>query len=104
MNIWIIFSLVLLSSVLGAFGQIAFKMSTKKLISLALIVGLFLYGIGTVLFIALLKFNELTILYPLTSMSHIWVLLLANKYFGERINRYKVIGIVLIIIGIVFIV
>jgi len=79
-------------------------MATKKIVSIQMFVGLCLYGVSTVLFIGLLRFNELSVLYPLTSMSHIWVLLLANKYFGDRINKYKLFGIVMIIIGVIFIV
>ena len=98
--------MVLISSVLAAYGQLQFKLSTihkkknkKNKINKNLIKGLILYGISAVLFIVALKYGKLTTLYPLVSTSFIWTIILAKKHLKEEINTYKYIGITLIIIG-----
>lgn len=108
MNIITSVILVLISAVFSAFGQIAFKLSSKKSMrnifkNKFLFAGLFLYGFGTILFILSLRGGELTVLYPLVATSYIWTIFLANHYLKEKITRNKIIGILLIILGLILI-
>ena len=109
MNIIISVILVLVSAIFSAFGQIAFKLSSKKIKlknifkNKFLFVGLSLYGFGTILFIVSLKGGELTVLYPLVSTSYIWTIFLANYYLKEKITINKLFGILLTMIGLLFI-
>ncbi len=100
---------VVLSSMLGALGSLMFKYGSRK-ISLRpskiitnyyLMLGLFCAGIGAVLFIAALKFGELSILYPIISLQYVWISLLSIRFLKERMNSMKWLGILLIMVGVV---
>ncbi len=109
-QLWAI-GLVILATILGAFGPILLKKASAKklsrLSSLAtnyeLFGGVALYGLGTILFIPALKGGELSVLYPFVALNYIWVSLLSVRFLGEKMNRLKWIGIALIIVGVVFI-
>ena len=109
-EMWAI-GLVVLATLVGAFGPILLKKaSAKKLSKLSSLItnyhlfgGVFLYGIGTVLFIPALKGGDLSILYPFVSLTYIWVSLLSVKFLGEKMNLIKWLGIVFIILGVGFI-
>jgi len=53
-----------------------------------------------VLLILALKDGQLSILYPIISLSYVWVNLLSMYFFHEHMNFYKAIGIALIIGGV----
>ena len=109
-QIWAI-GLVILATLVGAFGPILLKKaSAKKLSSIKSLManyplfgGVALYGVGTILFIPALKGGELSVLYPFVALAYIWVSLLSVKFLGEKMNKYKWIGIFLIILGVSFI-
>ena len=109
-QLWAI-GLVVSATLIGAFGPILLKKaSAKKLSKLSALAtnyhlfgGVALYAIGTLLFIPSLKGGDLSVLYPFVSLSYIWVSLLSIKFLGEKMNKYKWIGIALIIIGVSFI-
>ena len=65
-----------------------------------LMLGLFFYGISTIIFIPALKGGHLSLLYPLVSVSYIFVSFLSQWILKEKMNKYKWSGIVLIILGI----
>ncbi len=103
--------LVLLATTLGSFGPLFLKKASgkmsfhpKKLIkNRNLIIGVMFYGITTVLFIPALKGGELSVLYPLVALTYVWVSLLSVKFLGEKMNKMKWIGVLLILIGVTFI-
>lgn len=109
-QLWAI-GLVLSATLVGAFGPILLKKaSARRLSKLSSLVtnyhlfgGVALYAVGTLLFIPALKGGDLSVLYPFVSLSYIWVSLLSVKFLGEKMNKYKWIGIALIIIGVSFI-
>ena len=103
-ELWAI-ALVIMGGLFGSLGPIYLKkgssMSFKHFYkNYNLVWGLMFYGIGTVLFIPALKGGELSILYPIVSIMYIWVSLLSVKMLGEKMNKIKWIGILLIIIGV----
>jgi multidrug transporter EmrE-like cation transporter len=101
--------LVILATLIGAFGGLILKKSSNKLKlsfrglfkNYLLIVGLLFYMLSSIFFIISLKGGELNVLYPITSASYIWIVILSKKYLGEEITLYKVVGISLIILGII---
>ena len=109
-QLWAI-GLVIAATIVGAFGPILLKKASAKSLSniKSLITNYYLFGgvalfaIGTVLFIPALKGGELSVLYPFVSLSYIWVSLLSVKFLGERMNKFKWLGITLIIVGVSFI-
>ena len=109
-QLWAI-GLVILATLVGAFGPIMLKKaSEKKLFSISsllsnyhLFAGIILYGMGTILFIPALKGGDLSVLYPFVALIYIWVSLLSVKFLNEKMNKFKWIGIFLIIVGVSFI-
>ena len=103
--------LVILATLIGAFGPILLKKaSAKKLSSIKslatnyhLFGGVALYAVGTILFIPALKGGDLSVLYPFVALVYIWVSLLSVKFLNEKMNKFKWFGIALIIMGVSFI-
>ena len=101
--------LVLIATIFGSFGPIFLKKGSNKFKIKTIhknnniIIGIIFYALATILFIPALKGGELSVLYPLVSLSYIWVSLLSIKMIGEKMNKFKWIGILLIIIGVIFI-
>ncbi|HLC61338.1 MAG TPA: EamA family transporter [Candidatus Nanoarchaeia archaeon] len=108
-SLWSI-GLVILATVVGAFGPIMLKKASAKklyivtslLTNYHLFFGVTLYGFGTLLFILALKGGELSVLYPFVALSYVWVSFLSVKFLGEKMNKYKWMGIFLIILGVSF--
>jgi len=100
--------LVILATLVGAFGPILLKKASAKRLSkisslttnYPLFGGVTLYAIGTILFIPALKGGDLSVLYPFVALTYIWVSLLSVKFLGEKMNKFKWSGIALIIIGV----
>lgn len=65
-----------------------------------LIVGLALYGCGSVLMILALRHGELSVLYPVISLSYVWVALLSVVILHEMMTPVKIAGIAVIIAGV----
>ncbi len=105
------FFLVLLATLVGAFGPILLKKASGKKLSQfkALITnyhlfgGVLLYALGTLLFIFALRGGELSVLYPFVSLNYVWVCILSMKFLGERMNWQKWGGVGMIILGVSFI-
>jgi uncharacterized membrane protein len=68
-----------------------------------LMLGVLLYGLSTVFFIMALKLGELSVVYPLTSLSYIFVALLSLYFLKEKMNWYKWTGIGFIILGVILV-
>ncbi|MDP7180679.1 MAG: EamA family transporter [Candidatus Woesearchaeota archaeon] len=109
-EVWAI-ELVLLASLLGSLGPIFLKKSAhdfslnpfKLIKNFNLLIGLSFYALGTILFIPALKGGELSVLYPLIATTYIWVSLWSMKILKEKMNKFKWMGIAIIIVGITFI-
>jgi len=109
-QIWAI-SLVILATLVGAFGPILLKKASMKKFSSFksimnnhyLLVGFLLYTLSALLFIPALKGGDLSVLYPFMALIYIWVSLLSIKFLGEKMNKSKWIGVGLIIVGVSFI-
>jgi len=101
--------LVILSSICAAFGALKLKVSSSNLTiknfikNKNFIYGIILYGSSAVLFLFALKKEELSFLYPFVSASYIFTIILSKKYLNEKINKWKLISIFCIIMGIILI-
>lgn len=105
--LWAI-AIVVFATMIGAVGALLWKKASSD-ISLNLRKlfhnhylreGIMMYGIATVLFIPALKLGELSVLYPFAATSYIWVSLLSIRYLGEKMNTFKWLGILCILIGV----
>jgi len=101
--------LCIASIIVGSFGPIFLKKGTKKLnrkdifTNWELVAGCGFYVVGVSLFIPALRGGRLSLLYPILSLSYPWVCLLSVKVLGEKMNRHKWTGVLLIILGVAMI-
>lgn len=105
-------ALVIVGGLIGAFGPIYLKkgsnlIKVRKLSTIYknkfLIIGVLIYGLGTLIFIPALKGGELSVLYPLVGLAYVWICLYSTLMLKERMNLLKWLGIFIIILGVSFI-
>ena len=110
-------ALVFCCTFIGAAAQILMKIGagnlppvgataflTNPLIVLkdfALLAGLSLYGLFTLLLIFALRDGELSIIYPVIALNYVWVTFLSLMLFHETMNPLKACGITVIVLGVV---
>jgi len=66
----------------------------------ALIGGLALYGVSTLLLVLALRDGELSLLYPVIALTYVWVTILSLIIFHDRANPLRLAGIAIIVIGV----
>lgn len=101
-------AVILCSTVVGALGSFFFKKGADRLsLSLRalaknwmLAAGFFFYLLASAFFVYALRGGELSVLYPLVSLTYVWVCFLSIRFLGERMNRFKWAGILLIVFGV----
>jgi len=111
MKLVVILGIMVLATIVGSVGSVLLKKGSVKLRfsfkavlrNYELIGGVALYVLTSLVFIWLLKYAELSFLYPLTGLTYVWVSFLSIKYLKEHMNSLKWIGIVLILLGAVFV-
>lgn len=94
--------LMIISAILTSLGQLCWKLSLSKL-SVYLILGFFLYGVGALLMIIAFKYGSFSVLHPLLSFSYVIAIFLGYFILREDLNLYKILGVLFIITGVVFI-
>lgn len=102
--------MVAFATLLGAAAQVLMKFGTNYslqhpglmglLTDIPLISGYGLYGVMTVLIVVAFKDGELSVLYPIISLSYVWVTALSYFVFHDNLNLYKFAGVALIITGV----
>lgn len=101
--------LVFLCTLFGVAAQYFIKTSGMQMthFSLAALLanwnlwaGLSLYGVSTGLLILALRDGELSLLYPVISLTYVWVTILSVLVFHEAVNGFKLAGIVTICCGV----
>ena len=111
-NILIPVSIMIFSTFLGGIAQILIKKGSKKfglsingvLTNTDLLLAIFLYGFSVLIYLPALKMADVSLLYPLASLTYVWVAILAKKYLKEKITMSKFIGISIIILGVILVV
>lgn len=101
--------LVFLCTLFGVAAQFLIKTSTQHgaisnlhtlLQNYWLLSGLALYGISTVLLTLALRDAELSLLYPVISLTYVWVTILSVLVFHEALTPFKVLGVAVICAGV----
>lgn len=107
--------LTIINSMLMVSGQTLWKLgaSGKEIHSLAqllrlflspyVISGLMVYAIASVLWIYILNKGELSYVYPIQSTAFIFALLIGTTIFKEQLTASKVIGVIVICLGVIII-
>jgi drug/metabolite transporter (DMT)-like permease len=62
--------------------------------------GGFLYALSSIVTIWLLQRLPYSVVLPMGGICYVWTLLISHKFLGERINKYKIIGTIFIISGV----
>jgi len=112
--------LVLLSEAITVIGQILFKKSTNNIgiynlrngsdrirflseifTRPHLWLGVLAMAIGLIVWLFAIAQGDLSLVFPIGSLQYILVLFLAHKFLGEKIDRMKLIGTLLVMAGIV---
>ena len=105
-------ALALGSALLGLLGQLAWRAAVPRgsgldpaslarlLLDWRVLLGLALYGLSTLVWLAALSYDELSRLYPLISVNYALTLLAGHLIFGEALTAAKVLGVALIIAGV----
>ena len=112
---WGAFALVFASVSLSAIAQTSFKMGVVRaqtgvdaaiwakafamLFSPMVLLGLALYGVGTLLWLFALRQLDLSLAYPFVAMSFVMVAGSGMLFLGEPVQPTRLIGIGLIIVG-----
>lgn len=114
------FLLILLSTFLGSIGQVALKIGANRIDNLSftyetvlldvlriirtpeIILGLLFFGSSFLLWVKILTKSDLGYAYPLVSIGYINVVILSYFLFNEPITSSKFIGIILILLGVIF--
>lgn len=109
-ELWAI-GLVIIATLIGSIGPILMKLSTKhekfSIIGMIknpkVILGAGAMFVSVLVYKLALKGGELSVLYPFASLNYLWITLISKFYLKEQINKQKIIGISLIILGIILI-
>ncbi len=112
---WGAFALVFISVSLSALGQTAFKVGVGgtatapdanfwvktlgMVFSPMVLLGLALYGVGTVFWLFALRQLDLSLAYPFVAMSFVMVAGSGMFFLGEPVQPTRLLGLGLIIIG-----
>jgi len=101
--------LVFLCTLFGVAAQYFIKTSGMQMTTITvaallanwhLWTGLSLYGFSTILLILALRDGELSLLYPVISLTYVWVTIMSVMVFHETINVFKIAGVAIICIGV----
>ncbi|HYI96966.1 MAG TPA: hypothetical protein VEX68_25710 [Bryobacteraceae bacterium] len=101
--------LVFLCTVLGAAAQVLLKIGATQLVKVNplsmlanpwLFCGYSLYGLSTALLILALRKGQLSLLYPVISLTYVWVTVLSLILFKETMNVYKAVGLAIVVAGV----
>jgi drug/metabolite transporter (DMT)-like permease len=101
--------LVLGASVIGSLAMVFLKTGADNLRGphrdwiLRIGVGIALFLASSVLYVWGIKDGSLSVLYPMVSLGYVWALLWSRWFFGEPFNRNKVVGVMLVLVGVFFI-
>lgn len=100
--------LVMLASFIGSFGAVFLKSGAghvqrnirSLLFNWRLAAGVFAFLLSSYFFVQGLKKGELSVLYPMASLSYLWTLLWSRIIFREPFTLHKFVGLGLILIGV----
>ena len=92
---------IILSALCVAIGQLLWKIGINDNI-LYIIFGFILYGAGALLMVIAFRYGAVSVLQPFLSLSYAAATILGYFFLNETISIGKIIGIILIITGTIF--
>ena len=111
MNIYLVIFLTLVAALFTSFSQLLFKRGlTKRLDSVydilktltnkTILLGLCGYAVSFTLYLIALQKSQLSVVFPIFASSFIFVTIISARLFKEKIGTYRILGVILIFIGI----
>jgi len=102
------FVLVILATLLTASGQLLFKLGAPSFSfgfsglfgDPYMWYGLVCYGFGFLLLTFALRDGELSTIFPVFSLSFVWVLIASALFFGEAVTTAKIVGTIIVMGGV----
>lgn len=101
-----IIMLMLLASLLGALGAYYLKkgsgtweLKINKVANKEVVIGATLYAVSAGTFVLALREGNLSVVFPLSSLTYIFAAILATTLLKEKINKYKWAALFLILAG-----
>jgi len=109
--------LILISILLGVFGQLSLKQGMKnvgnfelkdfissKIFSLItekfVVVGVAMYAIATLLWLTILSKAELSFAYPMLAIGYVLIAIFSKLFFNENVTALRFLAVILISVGI----
>jgi drug/metabolite transporter (DMT)-like permease len=100
--------LVTSASLIGSFGAVFLKLGAEQLrhgmrhiLNLKLVAGILLFLGSSVPFVMGIKHGELSVLYPMVSLSYVFAMVWSKLFFKEHISPGKMAAVALILGGVV---
>jgi len=102
--------LVLLGSFIGSIGMVFLKKASKdmhkgflEIVNVNSAIGVTLFVISSVVYITALRNGQLSVLYPMVSLSYVWAMVWARIVFHEPLTKQKFVGLGLVLVGVFFV-
>ena len=103
---------VVLMTCLGSLGAICFKKTSISgsfnIRELAknkwLYIGAVLYVVGAVFNIIVLRFLPYSVVLPFSSITYVWTIFFSNRFFHEKVNKFKILAICCIAVGVILLI
>jgi uncharacterized membrane protein len=102
-------ALVFCCSLFGAAAQVLVKTGAATLTGTGImgmltnfhvLLGYCLYGLSTITLVLALRDGELSMLYPIISLTFVWVAILSTFFFNEALSTTTILGIGVIVAGV----
>ena len=101
--------LVLFGSFIGSIGMVFLKKASKHLhkgflhiVSVNAAIGVVLFLISSIFYLAGIRNGQLSVLFPMVSLSYVWALFWARLVFNEPLTKQKFVGLGLVLVGVFF--
>lgn len=100
-----IYLVLILMTIIGAFGGYYFKKSTtaSSVLELArnfnFYMGTIFYIVSSLLNIIILRYLPYSIVLPLTSITYIWTAVIGHFLLNEKLHRRDIAGIGIVVLG-----
>jgi drug/metabolite transporter (DMT)-like permease len=102
--------LVLFASLVGSVGMVFLKKASAHLhkgffhiISVNAAAGVSLFLLSSVIYLKGISHGQISVLYPMVSLSYVWTLFWSKLVFHEPFTRQKFLGLGLVLTGAIFV-
>ncbi len=99
--------LVFFGSIIGSLGMVFLKKASAPLhkgilhiLNWNAALGVSLFLLSSVFYLKGISHGQLSVLYPMVSLSYVWALIWAKLFFDETFTRQKFFGLGLVLAGV----